>query len=224
MSMNSEMTIVCRQCGKQFVFSKSEQEFYRLKGFVAPLHCKSCRIERKVQTSPVCSTCGLEIPKGGPVYCACCSNAVHLGYELELGKIKRTLEESLMKLNTLEIEKSRQVDEHNARLEVLKCEKARLSEQLQQKELAASALELQIGKVKLELEKSLRFHATLEHLEPAILELEKRLRAIECAQNDLVDRISRLLRKTEKTHQDYSLLEILRRLFRPQNHSPSLNQ
>ncbi len=35
--------IECRKCGEEFIFSSSEQSFYRNKGFEFPKRCKKCR-------------------------------------------------------------------------------------------------------------------------------------------------------------------------------------
>lgn len=41
-------TIVCKDCGKEFVFTVGEQEFYAEKGFQnEPVRCKECRQARK---------------------------------------------------------------------------------------------------------------------------------------------------------------------------------
>ena len=39
--------IVCKDCGKEFVFTAGEQEFYKLKGFSEPKKCKDCREKAK---------------------------------------------------------------------------------------------------------------------------------------------------------------------------------
>jgi CxxC-x17-CxxC domain-containing protein len=40
----SDVTIVCRECGDEFVFSSSEQEFYARKSLThQPSRCASCR-------------------------------------------------------------------------------------------------------------------------------------------------------------------------------------
>jgi DNA-directed RNA polymerase subunit RPC12/RpoP len=42
--------ITCRDCGKEFVFTEGEQEFYREKGFENdPVRCPECRRARKVE-------------------------------------------------------------------------------------------------------------------------------------------------------------------------------
>lgn len=45
-----DKTIVCKDCGKEFVFSVRDQEFYKEKGFEnEPQRCKECRIARKAK-------------------------------------------------------------------------------------------------------------------------------------------------------------------------------
>ena len=46
--MYEDKTLVCKECGKEFVFTASEQEFYAERGFQnEPQRCKSCRDARK---------------------------------------------------------------------------------------------------------------------------------------------------------------------------------
>jgi CxxC-x17-CxxC domain-containing protein len=43
-----DQTLTCKDCGKEFVWTVSEQEFYAQKGFDnAPVRCKDCRIAKK---------------------------------------------------------------------------------------------------------------------------------------------------------------------------------
>ncbi len=40
--------IVCKDCGKEFIFTVGEQEFYEEKGFTnEPVRCPECRAQRK---------------------------------------------------------------------------------------------------------------------------------------------------------------------------------
>ncbi len=92
----SDQTLTCTDCGKQFTFTESEQEFYQSKGFSTPGRCPDCRAARKAardsdsgygsasrygerQMYPaVCAQCGKETqvpfqPRGDkPVYCSDC--------------------------------------------------------------------------------------------------------------------------------------------------------
>jgi len=83
-----DKTIVCKDCGSEFVFTAGEQEFYAEKGFENdPVRCKECRNSRKAdrgERAPramyevTCASCGKETqvpfqPKGDrPVYCRDC--------------------------------------------------------------------------------------------------------------------------------------------------------
>ena len=44
----ADKTLTCKDCGKEFVFTAGEQEFYDEKGFTnEPQRCKECRDARK---------------------------------------------------------------------------------------------------------------------------------------------------------------------------------
>ena len=48
--MYEDKTLVCKECGNEFVFTAGEQEFYAERGFQnEPQRCKACRDAR---TSP----------------------------------------------------------------------------------------------------------------------------------------------------------------------------
>ncbi len=80
----TDKTLTCTDCGKEFTFTASEQEFYKEKGFEnEPKRCPDCRQAKKSQfrreSYPVtCAECGQETtvpfkPTGDrPVYCRDC--------------------------------------------------------------------------------------------------------------------------------------------------------
>ena len=91
--MFEDKVLTCKECGAEFVFSASEQEFYAEKGFTnEPGRCPSCRAARKARNRnndgynrqqremfpAICSSCGKETtvpfqPSGDkPVYCRDC--------------------------------------------------------------------------------------------------------------------------------------------------------
>ena len=88
--MYEDKTLVCKDCGKEFVFTAGEQEFYAEKGFQnEPLRCKECRDARKASRGAnnngpremyetVCAECGRPTrvpfsPKNDrPIYCSEC--------------------------------------------------------------------------------------------------------------------------------------------------------
>lgn len=89
--MFSDKILVCKECGREFEFTASEQEFYAEKGFTnEPGRCPECRSARKNRNTggfsrqpremfpAICATCGKETtvpfqPSGDrPVYCRDC--------------------------------------------------------------------------------------------------------------------------------------------------------
>jgi hypothetical protein len=46
-----DVTIKCKDCGADFIFTEGEQAFYKEKGLAsAPVRCKSCRDSRRQQS------------------------------------------------------------------------------------------------------------------------------------------------------------------------------
>lgn len=46
--MAADKTLTCRDCGKEFVFTEGEQNFYKEKGFEnEPTRCPECRKAKK---------------------------------------------------------------------------------------------------------------------------------------------------------------------------------
>ena len=96
--MYTNKNLTCADCGQEFVFTASEQDFYAQRGFTEPRRCASCRASRKAARneggggggggyrdrgpremfSATCSNCGKEaqVPfrptSGKPVYCSDC--------------------------------------------------------------------------------------------------------------------------------------------------------
>jgi CxxC-x17-CxxC domain-containing protein len=95
--MSQDKTLTCRDCGAEFVFTASEQDFFAEKGFTnEPGRCPECRAARKAQNrgmsrgggyqqremhDVVCAACGAQtqVPfrpsTDRPVYCRDCFQA-----------------------------------------------------------------------------------------------------------------------------------------------------
>ena len=97
----TDKTLKCRECGKDFVFTAGEQEFYQQKGLMnEPQRCPDCRAARRAsgglggrvggERQPremhkvICAECGTEtevpfLPKNDrPVYCSSCYDKVRV--------------------------------------------------------------------------------------------------------------------------------------------------
>lgn len=80
--MFTDRNLVCSDCGRQFIFTSSEQGFYAEKGFLHdPKRCADCRATKRVGTdlhAAVCAQCGANTqvpfkPTGArPVLCREC--------------------------------------------------------------------------------------------------------------------------------------------------------
>lgn len=94
--MYTDKTLTCKDCGAEFIFTASEQEFYAEKGFTnEPGRCPECRAARKRATNgarggfnrsseprklydAICAECGqptqvpFEPKSDRPVYCRDC--------------------------------------------------------------------------------------------------------------------------------------------------------
>jgi CxxC-x17-CxxC domain-containing protein len=46
---NADKTLTCADCGQEFTFTASEQQFYAERGFTEPRRCPTCRAARKAQ-------------------------------------------------------------------------------------------------------------------------------------------------------------------------------
>lgn len=95
--MFEDKTLACRDCGAEFAFTASEQQFYAEKGFQnEPGRCPSCRASRRSTSGAprgerqmydvTCDGCGKATqvpfqPRGGrPVYCRDCFEQQRNGY------------------------------------------------------------------------------------------------------------------------------------------------
>jgi len=86
-----DKTLICRDCGKEFIWTASEQKFYKEKGFEnEPVRCPDCRALKKARMNEgrgmaprqsfeiTCAECGKPDtvpfkPKGDrPVLCRDC--------------------------------------------------------------------------------------------------------------------------------------------------------
>ena len=174
----------CRKCGKSFTLTKGEQEFYRSKSLSFPTHCVHCRY---TTTKPfrhiVCSQCGLELTGSTSIYCANCLENAKLEIELRTKQAQRSANEAYAKLKANE------------------AQIAGLTESLRKKEQVVAELERQFNAVSQDLEKAVQFHAALGWVEPILKGIEKRLLALEQAQNktiQLVSQVTQIIRIMEE--------------------------
>lgn len=202
MLKEEDVTIKCRQCGKEFLFTKAEQAFYEEKGFNTPRRCKECRTTEKIQHEHLnCSRCGTELEEDRSVYCDTCLTNVELESEL---KTKKTQEE---------------LEQVYSRLKAIEEENVELKETLDHENTLIGELEQNIGTLSQDLEEVNQLHTTLsEWFEPTLSEIEKklgdRLERLEQGQKRINERMLQLVEKIHEMHESTTLLEIIKQSFR----------
>ncbi len=197
MLKDGDINLTCRQCGREFVFTKGEQEFYELKGFTSPSRCQECRSTKQNQSHHlVCSQCGTELEKGTSIYCTTCLASTHLEFELKTKQSQKAASAAHTKLLASE------------------SQKAELAESLRQKEQLVTELVLKVNSLSQDLDKANQFQATLGSLQPALNEIEQRLEALEHAQNKINERMLQVVERMHEMYENTGLLELIKRSLR----------
>jgi uncharacterized Zn finger protein (UPF0148 family) len=199
----TDMTLTCNQCGKEFIFSEDEQEFYKTKGFTPPHRCKDCRSTRRQMLTATCSKCGNPFVEGAPIYCAACQVNAQLDFEIKAQNLQSI------------------IDETSGKLAALESEKAHTMELLQQKELQVLDLEQRLKTAYTEIEKASRLNANLEWLGPALNSLNEKVSALENNQNNLVEALVQIVESKEEPKKVTGLADVVRGLFRNNHRYPA---
>jgi hypothetical protein len=207
------ITLSCRQCGKEFLFSVAEQEFYRQKGFNTPRRCKECRTTVRNQPEPEhelmnCARCGTELGEESSVFCHTCLENTRLEVEITTKKMQEELEETF------------------AKLKILETENAGLNEELERGKTIVSELEENIGVLTKKLENVSNLHTSLsEWFRPVLAEVEKelgkRLESLELGQTRINERMLQLAEKIHEMREKTTLMDIIKQSFKTkQNKQP----
>jgi DNA repair exonuclease SbcCD ATPase subunit len=199
MVKESDITLNCRQCGKDFVFTKAEQEFYEEKGFELPRRCKECRSTQQTPSGHLsCSKCGTELGEGMSVYCDTCLTNVELESELKIKKMQDAINKAYAKLKAIESE--------NAELLKSISHDKKLVEELEQN---VSTLSRDLEKVN-ELQSALNqwFQPTINGIEGR---LREKLEALEYGQNRINERMLQLVQKMHEMYANTTLMDIIKR-------------
>jgi len=191
---DADIKLTCRQCGKEFVFTTAEQEFYELKGFTSPGRCQECRSTKQNQPHHlVCSQCGIALEKGASIYCTACLASTHLEYELKTKQSQQAASAA------------------HAKLQASESQKAELAESLRQTEQLVAELELKINSLNQDLDKAQQFHAALGSFQPALKSIEEKLETVGYAQDKINERMLQLVQRMYEMYENTGLVEIIKR-------------
>jgi len=193
----ADIQLTCRQCGKGFILTKAEQEFYELKGFKLPSRCKECRVNKQVKAQPLtCSHCGAELGKETSIYCVNCLQTAHFELEKENKQVKMAISAA------------------RSKLEASDSKKAELTELLRQKEQELTELEEKVGSLTEDLDKAQQFYAASGWLQPVLNDIEKRLGELERTQSDITYKVLQTIRVMQERYENMGLMDVVKRNIR----------
>jgi len=194
MVKDADINLTCRQCGKEFVLTRAEKEFYELKGFSLPSRCKECRSTKNPQSQHlVCSQCGTKLEEGASIYCTTCLESANLEFEQKTKQIKMA------------------ASAVRTKLEASESQKAELAELFRQKEQLIAELEEKVNRLSEDLDKVNQFYAAAGWLQPALDDVGKRLGDLEHAQREINRKMLQTIRIMQERYEDISLLEMIKR-------------
>ena len=198
MSRNGDMNLTCRQCGEAFAFTRSEQDFYELKGFLPPSRCRECRSATENHNHHhTCAQCGIKLEKETPVFCTTCLKKTQLALERKARQGQKAAKAAQAKLTAAE------------------SRKAELEESLYQTEQLAAELELRVSNLSQDLEKAQEFYIASGWLKPLLQRIEERLKVLESAQRESDQRMFEVIHAMQERYEDTSLLDIIKRSLMP---------
>lgn len=184
----------CRQCGNEFILTKAEQEFYELKGFKLPTHCKECRSVKQAKTQPLaCSQCGTELDKSKSIYCTNCLQTAHFELEKENKQVKMAASAA------------------RSKLEASESKRAEFAEMLRQKEQELVELEQKAAVLTEDLDKAQQFYAASGWLQPVLTDIEKRLEELERAQHEITYKVLQTIRVMQERYDDLGVVDVIKR-------------
>ncbi len=198
MSRDHDMNLTCRQCGGEFVFTESEQDFYELKGFAPPCRCRECRSAVENHNHHLtCAQCETKLEKGAPIFCTTCLKDTQLTFERKARQEQK-------------IAKAAQ-----AKLAAAESRKAELEESLYHAEQLVAELELKGSNLSQDLEKAQEFYIASGWLKPLLKSVEDRLKAMENTQRESNQRMFEVIHAMQERYEETSILDIIKRNLIP---------
>ncbi len=224
---DADIKLTCRECGRQFIFTGGEQEFYNQRGLTPPARCKECRPNKEKPPSHLtCSQCGTKLEKVASVYCETCAKntqPTHLtcsqcGVDSE--QVTSLYCESCVRNLQLDSERKinkiqRAASTTQAKLQVAESRNEELQRSLYEMKQCVAELELRVKNLNQDLEKVHQFYVASGWLQPALDTLAERLKALEQAQRESTQKVSVAIQKIQERYENVNLWEVIRHSFQP---------
>lgn len=197
MSEITDQTLVCRQCGKEFIFTQGERLFYERKGLTLPLRCPQCRVNKNNQTQPlVCSHCHTELEKGEALFCTACLATAELEGELKNRELQNSVEDLKSKIEGLESQREEMV------------------ETLAIKDKAVSDLQKKVSNFEFDSRSIRELSSSMALMHKSMQEFDSRMGGLEQAQTMINQRMLQLVQKMHEVYDNISLVDLIKRSFK----------
>ena len=197
MSEFTDQTLVCRQCGKEFVFTQGERLFYERKGLTLPHRCPQCRVAKNSQTQPmVCSHCHTELEKGEALFCTACLATAELEGELKNRELQNAVEELKAKIESLESQREDMV------------------EALSVKDKTVADLQKKVSDFEFDSRSIREISSSMALMHKSMQDFDSRMSGLEQAQTTINQRMLQLVQKMHEVYDNISLVDLIKRSFR----------
>ena len=220
----NDIKLTCRECGRQFLFSEGEQQFYEQMGFNPPTRCRPCRSNREKQAQlNTCIKCGMELPRGTAVYCTTCfkSSPVEkpVCAECSTSQERETPVYCEACLKRFQLEAERRVEKlrkeaglTQSKLELAESRNRELERSLCEARQQVTDLELKVSNLNQDLDRAQQFYAGASWIRPALDDIVERLRPLEQLEHQTANLVHKLNGNGHNGHNGHGRWDMLKRL------------
>lgn len=218
--------LICRDCGRQFLFTEGEQEFYERMGFNHPNRCRDCRSTKEKQNGHLnCTECGVKLQNGASVYCEQCLRSLQLAHfscsQCGATQGADTLVYCATCFKEVQLGAERQIEKYKkaasaaeSKLQAAESTNQELQRALYEAKQRIAELELKTENLNQDLEKAYHFQVASGWLKPALDDIAERLKALEQTERETGTCLATAIHKMQTVCRNTSLWQVMKRSLR----------
>jgi predicted amidophosphoribosyltransferase len=217
------VNLTCRDCGRQFLFTEGEQEFYERMGFNHPSRCRDCRSTKEKQNGHLnCTECGIKLQDGASVYCEQCLRSLQLAHvscsQCGATRGADTLVYCATCFKKIQLDTERQIEKYKkassaaeSKLQAAESTNEEMQRALYEAKQRIAELELKAENLNQDLEKAYQFQVASGWLKPALEDIAERLKALEQAERETGTSLTAAIHKVQAIYRNTSLWQVMKR-------------
>ena len=224
--------LICRDCGRQFLFTEGEQEFYERMGFNPPSRCRDCRAIKDKQNGDrhnghlSCTECGVTLQNGASVYCEECLRSLQLT-QFSCSQCGATQGADALVycescFRTVQLDAERQTERYKrsasaaeSKLQATEATNEEMQRALYEAKQRIAELELKTENLNQDLEKAYHFQVASGWLKPALDDIAGRLKALEQAERETETSLAAAIHRVQTICRNTNLWQVMKRTFKP---------